>query len=157
VRLCFVFLGRATNPPAKSPFLEGQFLSPSQASLSRPVRLGRPCQEKKVPASIARKVIEACKPPPPPQQGADNRGKPLVRSRIEIEGSILEQVKQFNYFRCELSLDGEPDFDKKINRFQGILENRKSNFLTFILWWSISVWLLNFINLTKNCNVKYHN
>jgi hypothetical protein len=30
------------------------------------------------------------------------------------------QVKQFNYLGCELSLDGEPDFDKKINRFQGI-------------------------------------
>jgi len=29
-------------------------------------------------------------------------------------------VKQFNYLGCELSLDGEPDFDKKINRFQGI-------------------------------------
>jgi len=31
-------------------------------------------------------------------------------------------VRQFNYLGCELSLDGEPDFDKKkkINRFQGI-------------------------------------
>ena len=29
-------------------------------------------------------------------------------------------MKQFNYLGCELSLDGEPDFDKKINRFQGI-------------------------------------
>jgi hypothetical protein len=29
-------------------------------------------------------------------------------------------VKQFNYLGCELSLDGEPDFDKKINRFQRI-------------------------------------
>jgi len=41
------------------------------------------------------------------------KGKHLVRSKIEIDGSILEQVKQFNYFGCELSLDGEPDFDKK--------------------------------------------
>ena len=40
--------------------------------------------------------------------------KHLVRSKIEIGGSILEQVKQFNYLGCELSLDGEPDFDKKI-------------------------------------------
>ena len=24
-----------------------------------------------------------------------------------------EQVKQINYLGCELSLDGEPDFDKK--------------------------------------------
>jgi len=36
-----------------------------------------------------------------------------VRSKIEIEGSILEQVKQFNYLGCELNLDGEPDLDKK--------------------------------------------
>jgi len=43
-----------------------------------------------------------------------------VRSKIEIDGSILEQVKQFNYLGCELSLDGETDFDKKINRFQRI-------------------------------------
>jgi len=48
------------------------------------------------------------------------KGKNSVRSKIEIDGSILEQVKQFNYLGCELSLDGEPDFDKKINRFQGI-------------------------------------
>jgi len=41
------------------------------------------------------------------------KGKHLVRSKIERDGSILEQVKQFNYLECELSLDGEPDFDKK--------------------------------------------
>ena len=41
------------------------------------------------------------------------KGKHLVLSKIEIDGSILEQVKQFNYFGCELSLDDEPDFDKK--------------------------------------------
>ena len=38
----------------------------------------------------------------------------------EIDGSILEQVRQFNYLGCEMSLDGEPNFDKKVNRFQGI-------------------------------------
>jgi hypothetical protein len=48
------------------------------------------------------------------------KGKHLVRSKIEIDGSILEQVKQFNYFGRELSLDGKPDIDKKINRFQGV-------------------------------------
>ena len=26
----------------------------------------------------------------------------------------------FNYLECEQSLDGEPDFDQKMNRFQGI-------------------------------------
>ena len=48
------------------------------------------------------------------------KGKHLVRSKMEIDGSILEKVKQFKYLGCELSLVGEPDFDKKINRFQGI-------------------------------------
>jgi len=68
-RLCvfayeyFVFLGRVTNPSAKPPFLEDQFVSLSLAALLRPVRLGRPYQEQKVPAGIARKVIEARKPP----------------------------------------------------------------------------------------------
>ena len=42
------------------------------------------------------------------------QGNHRVRSKREIDGSILEQVKQFNYLGCELSLDGEPDFDKKI-------------------------------------------
>jgi len=41
------------------------------------------------------------------------KGKHLVHSKIEIDGPILEQVTQFNYLGCELSLDGEPDFDKK--------------------------------------------
>jgi hypothetical protein len=48
------------------------------------------------------------------------KGKHLVRSKIEIDGSILEQVKQFNYLGCELILDGELDFDNKIKRFQSI-------------------------------------
>ena len=41
------------------------------------------------------------------------KGKHLVRSKIEIDWSIFEQEKQFNYLECELGLDGEPDFDKK--------------------------------------------
>ena len=41
------------------------------------------------------------------------KGKHLVSSKIEIDGSILEKVKQFNYLGCELSLDDEPEFDKK--------------------------------------------
>jgi hypothetical protein len=43
--------------------LEEQFFSLSLASLLRPVQLGRPYQEHKVPAGVARKVIEARKPP----------------------------------------------------------------------------------------------
>jgi hypothetical protein len=39
---------------------------------------------------------------------------------MEIDGTILEQVKQFNYLGCELSLEGELDFNKKINRSQSI-------------------------------------
>ena len=38
------------------------------------------------------------------------KGKRIVHSKIEIDGSILEQMKQFNYLGCELSLDGERDF-----------------------------------------------
>jgi hypothetical protein len=41
------------------------------------------------------------------------KGKHLVHSKIEIDGSILEQVQQFNYLGCELSLDRKLDFDKK--------------------------------------------
>jgi len=41
------------------------------------------------------------------------KGKDLVRSKTEIDGSILEQVKQFNYLGCELNLDSEPYFDKR--------------------------------------------
>jgi len=44
------------------------------------------------------------------------KGKHLVHSKIEIDRSISEQVKQFNYLICELSLDGEPDFDNKITK-----------------------------------------
>jgi hypothetical protein len=51
------------------------------------------------------------------------KGKHLVHSKIEIDGSILEEVKQFNYLGCEMSLDGEPDFDKKIKRFPEICGN----------------------------------
>ena len=52
-------------------------------------------------------------------------------SKIEIDGPILEQVKQYNYLGCELSLDGESDFDKKkINRCQrlcGTIRNHLKN------------------------------
>jgi hypothetical protein len=47
-------------------------------------------------------------------------GKHLVCSKVETDGTILEQVKQFKCLGCEVSLEGEPDFDKKINRFQNI-------------------------------------
>jgi hypothetical protein len=68
-RLCvcdyehLIFLRRVTRPPAKPPFLEDQFVSLSPASLLRPVQLGRPYQEHKAPAGIARKVIEVRKHP----------------------------------------------------------------------------------------------
>jgi hypothetical protein len=42
------------------------------------------------------------------------KGKHLVCCKIEIGGTILEKVKQFNYLGCER----ERDFDKKMNRFQ---------------------------------------
>jgi len=43
-----------------------------------------------------------------------------LRFKLEIDGSVLEQVRQFNYLGFEQSLDGEQDFDKKINRCQRI-------------------------------------
>ena len=57
-------LGGLPAHPQKPLFLEDQFVSLSLASLLRPVRLGRPYREHKVPAGIARKVIEDRKPPP---------------------------------------------------------------------------------------------
>jgi hypothetical protein len=43
------------------------------------------------------------------------KGKHSVCFKIEIDSTILEQVK-----KCKLSLEDKPDFDKKINRFQNI-------------------------------------
>ena len=58
------------------------------------------------------------------------KGKHLVLSKIEIDGSILEQVRQFNCLECELSLDGEPAFDNQTDskEYAAILGNnsRKS-------------------------------
>jgi len=81
--LCFTWEGY--QPIRKTPFLEDQFVSLSLASLLRPVRLGRPNQEQKVPAGITRKVIEARKNPPP-RQGGDNRGSEVIRKELEISG-----------------------------------------------------------------------
>jgi hypothetical protein len=47
------------------------------------------------------------------------KGKHLGRSKIEIDRSILKQLKQFNCLGCELNIDGEPDFDTK-KKFQRI-------------------------------------
>jgi hypothetical protein len=44
--------GRVTSPSTEPPFLEDQFVSLSLASHLRPVHLGRPYQERKVPAGI---------------------------------------------------------------------------------------------------------
>ena len=54
--------------------------------------------------------------------------KHLVRSKTEIDRSILEQVKIFNYLGCELNLDGESDFDKKNKQ---IPKNMRHNQKTF--------------------------
>jgi hypothetical protein len=57
------------------------------------------------------------------------KGKHSVLSKIEIDGSILEQVRQFNYLGCELSLDGEPDFDKTkdFKEYAALSENTLRN------------------------------
>ena len=54
------------------------------------------------------------------------KGKHLMHSKRKLDGSILEEVKQFNYLGSELSLDGEPDFDKKqtySKKYAVLLEN----------------------------------
>jgi hypothetical protein len=53
--------GLPTHP--QNPHSWRTSLSRSLATLLRPVRLVRPLQEHKVPACVARKVIEARKPP----------------------------------------------------------------------------------------------
>jgi hypothetical protein len=42
-----------------------------------------------------------------------------------MDGTRIEQVKQFNYLGWELSLEGEPDFDKKTDfkTYAALLEN----------------------------------
>jgi len=70
----FAFLGRVTNPSAKPPFLEDQFVSLSLATILRPVRLGRPYQQHKVPADIAHKVIEVRKLSPPTYDKVETLG-----------------------------------------------------------------------------------
>jgi len=60
------------------------------------------------------------------------KGEHLVHSEIEIDGSILEQVNQFNYLGCELSSDGEPDIDKSkqipnnMQHYQETLEENRT-------------------------------
>jgi len=51
-----------------------------------------------------------------------------LRFERGIDGSILEQVKQFNYLGCELSLDGEPDFDKKIKQIPKNMRHHQETF-----------------------------
>ena len=41
------------------------------------------------------------------------KGEQLLCSKIEIDWSLFEKVKQFNYLGSELSLDGELDFDRQ--------------------------------------------
>ena len=88
-RLCvsayeyFIFLGRVTSPFANPPFLEDQFVFLSLASLLRPVLLGRPYQEHKVPAGIACKVIEAHNPPSP------------LHDKVVTIGDILIKITEF--------------------------------------------------------------
>jgi hypothetical protein len=41
----------------------------------------------------------------------------FVRAEMETDSAILEQMEWFNYLGCKPSLEEEPDFDEKINRF----------------------------------------
>jgi hypothetical protein len=44
-------------------------------------------------------------------------GKEPLRSKICVNGKILEQVDTFNYFGCALSYEGEKDMEVKISKF----------------------------------------
>lgn len=48
------------------------------------------------------------------------KGKNPVRSKILVNGNILEQVSHFNYLGCDISFKYEKDIEKKVNRFQMI-------------------------------------
>lgn len=48
------------------------------------------------------------------------KGKNPVRSKIIVNGNILEQVSHFNYLGCDISFNYEKDIEKKVNRFQMI-------------------------------------
>lgn len=48
------------------------------------------------------------------------KGKYPVRTKIVIEGKILEQVKHFKYLGCYVSYEKEIDLDEKLNRFRSI-------------------------------------
>ena len=45
------------------------------------------------------------------------RGKYPVRTKIEVNGNILEQVSSFNYLGCEISLVVDSDVVNKLNKF----------------------------------------
>ena len=67
--------------------------------------------------------------------------KHLVRSKIEIDGSILEQVRQFNCLECELSLDAEPDVDKQTHskEYAALLGNNSRKSVQISNWNSIKL------------------
>jgi len=52
-----------------------------------------------------------------------------VRSKIEIGGSILEQLRQINCLRCELNVEGEPHFDNNTDskEYAALLGNNSRN------------------------------
>jgi hypothetical protein len=57
--------------------------------------------------------LKSCFPTAEDNKRGIQRGQHLVRSKIEIDGLMLEQVKKNNCLGCELNLDGEQTFEKK--------------------------------------------
>jgi hypothetical protein len=47
-------------------------------------------------------------------------GKEPVRSKIFVNGKILEQVNTFNYLGCAMSYEGEKDVEVKISKFVNV-------------------------------------
>jgi hypothetical protein len=50
-------------------------------------------------------------------------GKHPIRSKIELQDQLLEQVSCLNYLGCEISKEFDRDIDKKLWRFQMLCGN----------------------------------
>ena len=47
-------------------------------------------------------------------------GKYPRRSKIQIDGKIVEQVQHFNYLGCEVTFNYEEDLRNKVHKFQNM-------------------------------------
>ena len=48
----------------------------------------------------------------------DFQGKEHMRTKIFMNGKIIEQVRAFNYLGCNMSYCERKEINKKVNKFQ---------------------------------------